>query len=90
MTTLTVTYPEYLEGLEQKKLSRSDSVKNLISHNERLKHHVWTDEQLHKIPTEELAMLAYEQSHTLQNEFPALGIFLAYWRNRERIKLERS
>lgn len=75
----STTLKEYRAELAQRNVSADDRLKHLIVGSDRLTTHQWTDAQIQAIP-EDLVMLAYEQSATLQQEFGDLATFLAYRR----------
>ncbi|OQW65725.1 MAG: hypothetical protein BVN29_08880 [Nitrospira sp. ST-bin5] len=58
-------------------------ITTVIAGKARLKSHAWTDQEIMKIESEDLARLAYETSEMLAMEFQSVGSFLSYWR-RER------
>lgn len=61
-------------------------ISTVIDGKARLKSHAWTDQEITRIESEDLARLAYEVSETLQAEFQSGGAFISYWR-RERSRL---
>ena len=82
MTTTILTQKEYRESLMEKQNAPAHlALASVIGGDQKLKLHVWSDQQLGLIPTEDLARLAYEQSETLRQEFNRCETFLAYWRS---------
>lgn len=53
---------------------------DLIEDAQALQGLAWTDAQLARIPSEDLAKLAFQISQPLRREFPTEAGFLAYWR----------
>lgn len=83
--TAKLTQQEYRESVAGKTKAAS-LLSTAIGGNGKLKAHKWSDEELSKIPNEELARLAYEQSTTLPKEFIRCEAFLSYWRGVQRQK----
>lgn len=65
-------------------LSKTATLEMVLEDRQRLEAHVWTDQEIRKIPTEALARHAYQSSVSLPKQYLTEALFCSHWEGLRR------